>query len=446
MDAAEDPTRHQHQDRMIQRIVDINEGRIDGQTKRQASYLLADAYCVGSLAHRIHQAAPPLTTHSDPLFRHDELNAVHTWAQNIHALDFDDSHNESMMHCAGPVIGPVLALASSMNASAGRLILATAAGYEAALTPFRLGLAVPRGTLPTIGYGALGTTVSILVLQSATEEQIRTGLSLVAGSLGGPHSRQVMADAPEQKAYQLALSISSGLTAAGLALADAELRTEWLTGRYGLVPSPGPDESNLRRPVVGEVSVKLYPSVRYSHGPLMVAERIRSEVNATEIGIIEICTPRTDAQGRRIYEHSGRPRASTDLTWSSYSIPWLVAVMLIEGPESVIRREVTGERAEAVAQLASRTSVVDEGEGTDDGLTPVSIRIFDGTGKLILEHTLTDLIDGVDELASSEAWHRKVGYCVKDDYSVAAGRTWLETFVGALERNDQQSAIEVLPL
>lgn len=437
---------HQYQERLVRRLVDLNEGRIDARTRRQAGYLLADAYSVSQLARR-HDVGGSATRSPDVPTLHDaRFASVLDWAQSIHGLDFDDSHNDTMMHCAGPVIGPALGLASSLNVTLDRMLMAIAAGYEASLMPFRVGLAVSRGTLPTIGYGALGTVASVLVMHSASEDQLRTGLSLVAGSLGGPHSRQVMEGQPDQKSHQLALTVASGLTAAGAALSGAKFHTEWLAGRYGLVPDPVVDESALVRPAVDEISVKLYPSVRYSHGPLLVAERIRGKLRDDQIGAVEIHTPASDVQGRRIYEHSGRRRDSADVTWSSYSIPWLVSVMLTQGPEFVLRHAVPEGRAEAVADLAARIRVHDDGQGTGDGLTPVTIRVLDHAGDLLLEETLATLGDDVDSLNRSVAWHRKIGYCVGNRYTVTAGREWLEPFLDRLEQSGDRPAAGFLSL
>ena len=78
-----------------------------------------------------------------------------------HAEDFDDTHNESIMHSSAPVTATVLALGESVRASGREAIVLVAAGNE---LNCRLGCAAPgsfhdHGFHPTSVLGSIASAI-----------------------------------------------------------------------------------------------------------------------------------------------------------------------------------------------------------------------------------------------------------------------------------------------
>ena len=154
-----------------------------------------------------------------------------------HAEDFDDTHNESIMHSSAPVVATVLALGESVRASGKETIALVAAGNE---LNCRLGCVAPgrfhdHGFHPTGVLGAITAAIlagRLLGLDAA-------GVTHAAGIAGSQASGILEAyeDGTWSKTLHPGWAAHAGVTAGMLAKAGFTGPRTVLEGRFGVYRS-----------------------------------------------------------------------------------------------------------------------------------------------------------------------------------------------------------------
>ena len=154
-----------------------------------------------------------------------------------HAEDFDDTHNESIMHSSAPVVATVLALGESVRASGKETIALVAAGNE---LNCRLGCVAPgrfhdHGFHPTSVLGAITAAMlagRLLGLDAA-------GVTHAAGIAGSQASGILEAyeDGTWSKTLHPGWAAHAGVTAGMLAKAGFTGPRTVLEGRFGVYRS-----------------------------------------------------------------------------------------------------------------------------------------------------------------------------------------------------------------
>jgi 2-methylcitrate dehydratase PrpD len=104
-----------------------------------------------------------------------------------HVLDFDDTHDPTILHGTGPVMSAALAVAEWMDASGSALMAAHAVGFEIAA---RAALAVhphhyDQGFHVTGTAGAIGAAAAAGRLLGLTSEQMANAVSAAAAQAAG---------------------------------------------------------------------------------------------------------------------------------------------------------------------------------------------------------------------------------------------------------------------
>jgi 2-methylcitrate dehydratase PrpD len=237
------------------------------------------------------------------------------------ALEFDDTHNESIVHMSSPAVAAAFALAESAPISGAEIITAIAIGNEISC---RVGSVAPgqfhrRGYHPTglfATFGAAWLAARLLGLEAAQMDNA-AGIagSFAAGLL------QCWVDGTQSKFLHPGWSAQSGITAAMLGKAGTTGPAAVFEGRSGLFASHLQDESVPRN--YGR-------STRHRIDPAEV-EKIVVPVAAYIVGIVceplaEKRRPRSDSHGRvsmqytlaealvlgRIDKNAYRPESLTD--------------------------------------------------------------------------------------------------------------------------------------
>ena len=154
-----------------------------------------------------------------------------------HAEDFDDTHNESIMHGSAPVVATVLALGEAVRASGREAVVLVAAGNE---LNCRLGCVAPgrfhdHGFHPTSVLGSITSAVlaaRMLGLDAA-------GAAHAAGIAGSQASGILEAyeDGTWSKTLHPGWAAHAGVTAAMLARAGFTGPRTVLEGRFGVFRS-----------------------------------------------------------------------------------------------------------------------------------------------------------------------------------------------------------------
>jgi 2-methylcitrate dehydratase PrpD len=153
------------------------------------------------------------------------------------ALEFDDTHNRSVVHMSSPAVAAGLAISESKNVSGRDLITAVAVGNEVSC---RVGSIAPqqfhkRGFHPTAMFATFGTTyLSGMLLGLSIPE-----MSNAAGICGSFASGllECWVDGTQSKFLHPGWAAQSGITAATLAASGVTGPGSVIEGRWGLINS-----------------------------------------------------------------------------------------------------------------------------------------------------------------------------------------------------------------
>jgi 2-methylcitrate dehydratase PrpD len=162
-----------------------------------------------------------------------------------HAMDFDDTHNESVMHPSAPTVAAALAAAEASGANGRELIVSLAIGNELGC---RLGLVAPGafhgvGLHPTSVLGAPAATAAVGRLWHLTPAQIAAGFGISASQASGV--LEAYADGTWSKTLHPGWAAHAAIVAARLAQAGFTGPATAFDGRYGLFRALLPAETAL---------------------------------------------------------------------------------------------------------------------------------------------------------------------------------------------------------
>jgi 2-methylcitrate dehydratase PrpD len=273
-----------------------------------------------------------------------------------HALDYDDTHPDSVVHVSAAVTPAALAAGEVAGASGREVVCALVAGNE---TSIRLGMAAggrfhARGLHPTGVCGIFGATVAAARLRGLDAAATTNALG-IAGSMAGG-LLEFLADGAKTKPLHPGWAAHAGLTAVRLAAHGATGPATVLDGRRGFFATYLHGETpQLERELgdLGEryetprIAYKPFPACHYTHAPidalmqLIAAEGLTADdveaitVLSDETGSGLVLDPLTDKL---------RPRTPYD---AKFSAPYCLAALLVHG-----RVDVASFTSEAIADPA----------------------------------------------------------------------------------------------
>src|SRR5439155_17680726 len=151
-----------------------------------------------------------------------------------HALDFDDTHPDSIVHVSASIVPAAFAAAQAHRASGADVVAAVVAGSE---TSIRLGMAAggafhARGLHPTGVCGVFGATVTVARLRGLDVGQMVNALGLAGSMASG--LLEFLADGSETMRLHPGFAAQAGLAAARLAAYGATGPRTGFEGRFGL--------------------------------------------------------------------------------------------------------------------------------------------------------------------------------------------------------------------
>ena len=157
------------------------------------------------------------------------------------ALEFDDTHNESIVHMSSPSVAAALAFAEALDLSGKQIITAIALSNEIAC---RVGSVAPgqfhrRGFHPTGLFAPFGTTYLAGKLLGLSEEQIVNAAGIVGSFAAG--ILQCWVDGTDSKYLHSGWAAQSGIAAAFLGRAGTTGPKAVFEGRFGFMASHLPD-------------------------------------------------------------------------------------------------------------------------------------------------------------------------------------------------------------
>ena len=234
--------------------------------------------------------------------RASEVGAAFVNGALSQALEYDDTHNESIVHMSSPAVAAALALGEARSASGRDIIRAVAIGNELSS---RVGSVAPsqfhkRGFHPSGLFAPFGISWLASSLLQSSAQQMTNAAGIVGSFAAG--LIQCWVDGTQSKFLHPGWAAQSGIVAATLGKAGATGPAEVFEGRFGLfashlqAPSPEPNFGRLTDGL-GEswdsrnASFKPFPVAHVIHPYISAALRLRERHSLTPDKIARVICP-----------------------------------------------------------------------------------------------------------------------------------------------------------
>lgn len=284
----------------------------------------------------------------------------------VHALDFDDTHTEALVHATAAVLPAAFAVGEQAGASGEDVLAACVAAYE---TVVRLGAAVRhgfhgRGFHATSVCGVFAAALASAKLMNLSAAQTVSALGVAGSAAAG--SLEFLATGSSTKQLHPGLAGMNGVVAARLAAAGAEGPASIFEGSNGLFRaylgaevSAGDLTDGLgSRWETSRITIKPYPACQLSHAALDAASVLRGQVGDLEdVREIRVSLP---AESIAIvcepFEAKLRPRTPYE---AKFSLQYSIASLLVDGSLGLEAFSPGSLERPAVLELARRVVVVE---------------------------------------------------------------------------------------
>ena len=276
-----------------------------------------------------------------------------------HALDYDDTHVESVVHPTAVVMPATFAVAEEVGSSGRDAIAAAVAGYEVAA---RVGAAAPgrfhvRGLNTTGICGAFGAAAVAARLWGLTADELAHAFGIAGSQAGGLFAH--VAEGHHTTHVHAGWAAHAGIVAADLARRGLPGPTTIFEGPAGIydayLQGEEPDRTRLVRGLGSEwettrIAIKPYPASHFLHAFMDAGTQTKVKWADIEEAICYI-TPA--AVG--IVAEPRAPRLHPATTYAAQmSLPFAVASAIVGGRQAL---DLFGEDARAdrrILQLAER--------------------------------------------------------------------------------------------
>src|SRR5262245_21095609 len=309
-----------------------------------------------------------------------------------HGIDYDDTHEEGVVHVSCSVAPAALAAGECDGVSGARFLAALVLGMETAV---RLGLAAPgrfhdRGFHPTGVCGAFATTLVAGTLAGLPAPRLADALGLSGSMAAG--LMEFLTDGTWSKRIHSGWAAHSGLVAARLAATGFSGPRAVLDGRFGFYRSHlGDDEWDLdvvtrdlgRRWHMRDIALKPYPACHMTHAFIDCAASLRSDhgVAPNAIAAVEcfihprempiVCEPRASKLV---------PQTDYD---AKFSLPYTVACMLVRGHVDLDDFTPEAIADPAVLELAQRVECIPDPQANYPHTFPGRMRMTLRDGRVL---------------------------------------------------------------
>ncbi len=255
-----------------------------------------------------------------------------------HALDFDDGHDEAVLHAATTVVPAAFAIAQRIGEVDGKaFITAVAAGIDLAC---RMGLASKKtlkqsGWVYTAIYGFFASAAAAGKLLGLDKDKMTHALGIAYSQTAG--NFQSIADAALTKRLQPGFAAKGGLLSALLAEKGVSGIRNSMEGKWGLYSLYQQGDYNIQaltsglgsRFEVANIGFKAYPSCGYTHNPIeaTLALVLENDIKPDDVRKINVFVGENAAELCTPLHRKRRPETVPDSQWS---IPYTVAAALVK--------------------------------------------------------------------------------------------------------------------
>ncbi len=309
----------------------------------------------------------------------------------IHALDYDDGHQDAQVHIGCVAVSSGFAVAERQGKISGKdFITALALGQDFLC---RLGLASrPNGSLiksgwhPTPLYGYLGAASIAGMIMKLDPEKMVNAIGIAYHQCAG--NSQAVDDGALTKRLGAGLSSRGGVTSALMAERGITGARNILEGRYGVFNQyhGGDYSAKILTAELGkrfggaDLGMKPYPNCGFTHAYIDAIFSLKKKYDISPAKIKSITAYGGD-QGYALCtppEVKCSPRNPID---SQFSVPWAIALALVKGkitvndftPESIKNKEILA--------VSNKVTGVHEPSMTRHGVGPGRVTILMKDGK-----------------------------------------------------------------
>src|SRR3989449_6668845 len=293
-------------------------------------------------------------------------NAVLANATLAHGLDFDDTREDAIVHTGSVAVTTSLAVGEARGASGRAALEAMVAGVE---TMCRVGLAVPgkfhaRHYHPTALAGAFGAAAVAGKLHGLTEDELVHAFGICGSQAGG--IIEYLADGSWTKRLHPGWAAHAGVVATLLAQSGFTGPETVFEGTHGFYQAfaGGHDDVRLEELLgtlgraweLEELTFKPYPCGSIAQPYMDCALRLREQHRIRPEQIAQIRCRTAEGPLPRLWEPLAAKQKPPNGYAAKFSLPYLLAVILVKGRAGLA--EFTDEAAgdEAVLGVASRVS------------------------------------------------------------------------------------------
>ena len=293
-------------------------------------------------------------------------NAVLANATLAHGLDFDDTREDAIVHTSCVAVTTALALGEAVGASGRAMLEAAIAGVEVMC---RVGLAVPgalhaRHFHPTAITGGFGAVAAAGRLQRLSEAQLTHALGIVGSQAAG--IIEYLADGSWTKRMHAGWAAHAGVVATLLAREGFTGPATVLEGEHGLFAAfaggheaarlGGLLESLGRVWELEALTLKPYPCGSIAQPYMDCAARLRERDGIRADAVAAIRCRTSAGPVPRLWEPLAAKHAPPNGYAAKFSLPYLIAVILIKGRAGLAEFTDAAVRDPDVLRLASRVT------------------------------------------------------------------------------------------
>ena len=312
------------------------------------------------------------------------------------ALEFDDTHNESIVHMSSPAVAAALALSESRRLSGRDVIVAIALANEISS---RVGSVAPgqfhrRGFHPTGLFAPFGITYLAGKLLGSDAGTLARGAGICGSVAAG--LLECWVDGTQSKFLHSGFAAQSGITAATLAHAGVTGPPTVLEGRFGLFASHLQDpqaKKDLERVTGGlgvtwesrNASFKPYPAAHVLHPYVDAVLRARETHGITAADVYHIECPVAEFNVSIVCEPIAQKLAPASDSHARISLQYTIAEALHEGRLGKAAYAPSNLRNPAILALAQRVRYYIDPDFPGPGRFKGAVRITLHDGRVIEE-------------------------------------------------------------
>lgn len=256
-----------------------------------------------------------------------------------HALDFDETLEDGIIHAGCSVVTTALAVGEACKASGKSVLEAAVGGFE---VMFKIGVAAPgrfhaRGFHPTAICAPFGAAAVAGRLYGLSEDQLVHAFAIAGSQSSG--IIEYLADGSWSKQFHAGWGAHAGIIASLLAREGFHGPRTVFEGPHGLFSAfAGPDGIQLERlNEIGQswhlpkVIFKLYPCGSIAHPYIDCALRLRRAAQLRTDDIERIVCRTHEGPVPRLWEPLALKRQPPTPYAAKFSIPYCVATALVKG-------------------------------------------------------------------------------------------------------------------